>query len=63
MSNKQSTKKGTPATAGNAQAGHPERERNEIAGPDQAQPPSGLRPDLDTSKDNNSDGAGVGKSM
>lgn len=55
-----------PTTPGNEPEGNPEREGNEIAGPDQAQPPSGLRPDLDEASEDDrddGDGGGVGRSL
>ncbi len=50
---------------GNVPAGHPRREGNELTGTHQAQPPSGLRPDLDEAGEDGrgGDGGGVDKSM
>lgn len=50
---------------GNVPAGHPRREGNEVTGTHQAQPPSGLRPDLDEAGEDGrgGDGGGVDKSM
>lgn len=52
--------KNAPETPGNTPEGHPKRKGNELG--DQAQPPSGLRPDLEP-EDGGGDGGGVGKSM
>lgn len=49
----------------NVPAGHPRREGNELTGTHQAQPPSGLRPDLDEAGEagRGGDGGGVDKSL
>lgn len=52
-------------TPRNEPAGHPRREGNEITGTHEAQPPSGLRPDLDEPGEDGrgGDGGGVDKSL
>jgi len=49
----------------NVPAGHPRRKGNEITGTHEAQPPSGLRPDLEDAEGDGrgGDGGGVDKSM